>query len=269
MLYKAIAGLTLMGLASFANAAEPNKIFSTLPAFPTLDPSKTRPVLLVHGWSMYDIAKVDCASRFRPIVRELKQQGFTGPFLTVTYYQASTNCDINLTKYDASITKNSSWKEIGRALSNYVYNNYSRHGQSVDMLGHSMGGLVIRSAIQGGSEYQKGFSNILVEDAVTVGTPHQGSGMTGVCIHAQCKSLGYANPDFRWLAKNPKPNGMTEIDWSVQGSTLDAVVTTQSSMAMGLNYTHKKLFHGLTHNNLLSNATSVRYMVKSLGTNQQ
>lgn len=254
MLKKALAGLTLMGLASVANATEP---------------SKTRPVLLVHGWSMHDIAKVDCASRFRSVIKELKQQGFTGPFLTVTYYQASTNCDINLTKYNPSLTKNSNWKEIGRVLSNYVFDKYSRYGQSVDMLGHSMGGLVIRSAVQGGGEYQAGFSNILVEDAVTVGTPHQGSGMTGVCIHAQCKSLGVANPDFRWLAKKPKPKGMTEVDWSVQGSTLDAVVNTKSSMAMGLEMTHKKLFHGLTHNNLLTNGASVRHMVKSLGTNQQ
>lgn len=254
MLKKVITALVMMSLANFANAVET---------------SKARPVLLVHGWSMYGIAKVDCASRFRPIINELKQQGFTGPFLTVTYYQASKNCDINLTKYDTTLSKDSNWKEIGRVLSNYVYNHYSRYGHRVDMLGHSMGGLVVRSAIQGGGEYQKGFSNILVEDAVTVGTPHQGSGIAGVCIHAQCKSLSVTNPDFKWLAKNPKPNGMADVDWSVQGSTLDALVNTKSSMAMALDLSHKKLFHGLTHNNLLSNKTSVRYMVKSLGTSQQ
>lgn len=254
MLKKAVAGLMFMSLASFANAFEE---------------SKTRPVLLVHGWSMYDIAKVDCANRFRPIINALKQQGFTGPFLTVTYYKDSKNCDINLTKYNPTLTKNSNWKEIGRVLSNYVFDRYSRYGQKVDMLGHSMGGLVIRSAIQGGGESQFGFSNILVEDAVTVGTPHKGSSMTGVCIHAQCKSLSASNPDFKWLASNPNPRGMTEVDWSVQGSMLDALVNIKSSMGMSIRYTHKKLFDGLTHNTLLSNSASVRYMVKSLGTNQQ
>lgn len=246
--------LSLFSLASVAHAVEL---------------SKTRPVLLVHGWEMYSVAKTDCANKFRPIINELKNQGFTGPFLTVTYYQDSTNCDINLAKYNAKLSKNSSWRDIGQIFSNYVFDKYSRFGQPVDVLGHSMGGLVVRSAILGGYESQTGFSNILVEDAVTVATPHLGSSVSAFCIYAQCKSLSPTNPDFRWLSGNVKPNGMTDIDWSVQGSTLDALVNTNSSMAMGLDARHKKLFNGLTHNNQLTNPISVNYMVKSLGTSEQ
>lgn len=230
--------------------------------------NKTNPVLLVHGFEIYTVAKTDCTSKFRPMITELKKQGFTGPFVTVTYYKNSTNCDVNLAKTD-TVNKASTWKEIGGALSRHIFDKYSKFGQPIDIVGHSMGGLIIRSAVQGGSEQLKGFSNILIDDAVTVATPHLGSKTANFCIYRQCKSLSPSNPDFGWLKSNLKPSGMSVIDWSVQGSTSDIVVNKKSSMAMDLSNSHKRLFNGLSHNTQLVNHASLSHVAKSLGSKKQ
>ncbi|MFJ2591339.1 esterase/lipase family protein, partial [Streptomyces sp. NPDC087538] len=51
---------------------------------------------------------------------------------------------------------------------------YSAKGQTVDLVGHSMGGLIIRAALAG---YAKGDptwpDTLYVEDVVTLGTPHK------------------------------------------------------------------------------------------------
>lgn len=234
------------------------------------DYSKTHPVLLVHGWEMWHVAKTDCATKFKPLINELKDQGFTGPFVTVTYYKKSTNCDVNLTDIDSILDKDSSWKDIGQVFSNYVFDTYSQYGQPVDLLGHSMGGLVVRSAVQGGDNIgATGFDKILVEDAVTIATPHKGSGITGFCIHAQCKTLSPDNPDYKWLASTPYPNGLSRVDWSIQGSKLDALVSADSSMSLGAKPSHRKLFSGLSHNYQLVNKKSIAHAATSLATDKQ
>lgn len=249
--------LLLASIMAFASSAN---------AVIDVNQNKNTPVLLVHGFMTYDMASIDCKANWKHVLAELKAQGFTN-VKTVTYYKKSKNCDINLSdRYGAS--RDSTWKELGGSLSHYIFDNYSRYGQQVDLMGHSMGGLVIRSAVQGGNEGAWGFKNILVEDAVTIATPHKGTGFASLCIHNQCKALHPSNPDFYWLAKQPNPQSMIQTDWSVQASNLDALTSIDSGLAMGVDAQHKKIFYGLTHNGQLSNKATVRYNVKSLGTNK-
>lgn len=230
--------------------------------------SKDTPVLLVHGFMTYDATSIDCASFWKPIRNELAAQGFTN-VKTVTYYKDSTNCDVNLAKLYPNTGRDSTWRQLGGSLSNYVFDNYTRFGQKVDLLGHSMGGLVIRSAIQGGNESRVGFKNILVEDAVTIATPHKGTPFASLCINDQCKSLSPNNPDFAWLALQPKPWSMIPVDWSVQASNMDALTSVDSGLAMGVDANHKTIFPGLSHNAQVSNKAAISYAVKSLGTIDQ
>lgn len=233
-----------------------------------MEQSKATPVLLVHGFMTYDAASIDCKAHWAPMIKKLAEQGYTN-VKTVTYYQASKNCDINLATMYPNVGRDSTWKQLGAALSNYVYDHYTVNSQSVDLLGHSMGGLVIRSAVQGGQEQLPGFKNMLVEDAVTIATPHKGTPFANLCIHDQCKSLRQDNPDFQWLATQPKPASMLATDWSVQASNLDALTSIDSGLAMDVDSNHKKVFTGLTHNAQLSNDASISHAAQSLGTYAQ
>lgn len=225
--------------------------------------SKDTPVLLVHGFMTYDSASINCGQLWGPILKELKAQGFTN-VKTVTYYKASKNCDVNLAELYSNTGRDNTWKELGRTLSNYIFDHYTKYNQKVDLMGHSMGGLVIRSAVQGGSKYESGFRNILVEDAVTIATPHKGSDFANLCIHRQCKSLQVSHPDFKWLASNPNPQSLMKTNWHLQASNLDSLTTIDSGFAMNVDAQHKKLFKGLSHNAQLSNKASIYHAVQSL-----
>ncbi len=46
----------------------------------------------------------------------------------------------------------------------------------VDVVGHSMGGLIVRGAVYGSSASQAGFSQpLMVEEAVMLAAPHDGA----------------------------------------------------------------------------------------------
>lgn len=225
--------------------------------------SKNNPVLLVHGWEMYNNAKTDCAKKFKDVINGLKKEGFTGPFVTVGYYKKNTNCSIDLSaRY--GVGRDSTWKEIGAALSNAVNEDYAQFDQAVDLVGHSMGGLIIRSALQGSEEGLDGFAQMMVEDVVTVATPHKGASISVFCIHKQCKTLSPNNPDFAWLESNQSPQSNIPTDWTLLGSTWDMLVNKNSSMGMALDCDHKVLSDFLTHNNQLTNANSIRLIADGL-----
>lgn len=225
--------------------------------------SKTRPILLVHGLNpVLQDKTMDCETRFGPLKKALRANGFTGEIKTVTYYKQSTNCDVNLANLYPEIQPSSTWKEVGAKFSHYVFYNYTRFGKKVDMVGHSMGGLVIRSAVQGGREGQPGFWSIAPSNIVTVATPHLGSSVAQVCTDRQCLSLLPSNPDFAWLQSTPNPQSNQPIIWSVQGSNTDPVVTIDSALA--LDTPNKTVMTQLNHSNQLTNAASVNQIVNSL-----
>ena len=109
---------------------------------------KDKVLLFIHGWTSSPIA---CWSSFitglAPLVKEA---GYT-KYLTMGY---NTSMPID---------KN------GELLSLYLQNKL--HGAKVDIVAHSMGGLVARSALE---NYGKAD---LVQNLITLGTPHKGSPM--------------------------------------------------------------------------------------------
>ena len=110
--------------------------------------SKDKILLFIHGWTSSPIA---CWSSFitglAPLVKEA---GYT-KYLTMGY---NTSMPID---------KN------GELLSLYLQNKLN--GAKVDIVAHSMGGLVARSALE---NYGKAD---LVQNLITLGTPHKGSPM--------------------------------------------------------------------------------------------
>ena len=75
---------------------------------------------------------------------------------------------------DGQATNDRPIQDIARDLARYVHTAYTRNGEPVDIVAHSMGGLVTRVALLGSAQGWEGFPPRLdVDNVVTLGTPHQ------------------------------------------------------------------------------------------------
>jgi len=195
--------------------------------------ARDKPVLLIHGWSA--TGGTNCSSTFDPFIADLQAQGFTGPFVKVGFYTGDTGCDMTLRDW-GSFSNGSSWKELAKAFSHYVYATYTSQGQTVDVVGYSMGGNIVRGAVYGSSTGQGGFSEpIAVEDAVTLGAPHNGAAWySSFCLWGQCATLKPGAADIVWLNEEGNPQGEGATDWTVIGSNADAVTPAASAVHMTL-----------------------------------
>ncbi len=229
-------------------------VFATVSPADARTDTKSKPVILVHGYNF--TGGTNCSSNWSTVIASLKAQGFTGPFIRVSFYGADTNCDVNLHSY-GSFADRDSWKAIAKALSNYVYTTYTSKGIAVDLVGHSMGGLITRGAVYGAGKGESGFSKpIDVEDSVTLATPHDGAAWYSyLCLWGQCSTLKPGSSDLNWLNQNGNPQGAKGTDWTVTGSSADDVVPLASAMRMTLPAAQKVAFADVEHSDELTNST--------------
>lgn len=205
-----------------------------------------RPVLLIHGWAAG--GGTDCSSTFDRTISQLRDEGFTGPFVKVGFYTGDTGCDMSLRSW-GSFDNGSSWKAVAQAFSAYVSATYTSQGTPVDVIGYSMGGNIARGAVQGSQAGEAGFSPpIRVEDVVTLGAPHDGAAWySSFCLWGQCSTLKPGATDIRWLDANPNPQGVDGTEWTVVGSTGDAVTPLDSALEMGVPPERKVTYEGVPH----------------------
>jgi len=148
---------------------------------------------------------------------------------------------------------------IGRELANDVYRRFSARGIPVTLVGHSMGGLVVRSALaQAGSDAGPPF--LLVPYAVTISSPHGGTDALLRCGLIECHQMGFGSPFLRRLEPHPQGRGGTV--WTLFGSASDQLVTPAS--AMGMRAAHRFLYErpGYSHDSIIedgSDATDARW----------
>lgn len=209
---------------------------------------RTKPILLVHGWSA--TGGSSCSSTFDPMISRLQAQGFTGPFVKVGFYTGDVGCDMTLRDWGA-FENGSSWKEIAKAFSHYVATTYTAQGISVDAVGYSMGGNIVRGAVYGSSTGQGGFSApILVEDVVTLGATHDGAAwFSSFCLWGQCATLKPGAADIVWLNEDMDPQGAGAkgTEWTVIGSDADAVTPTASATHMDVPPERKVVYTDVPH----------------------
>ncbi|WP_426573653.1 esterase/lipase family protein [Aquihabitans sp. McL0605] len=231
---------------------------------PPRPPAKDKPILFVHGWSALG-AGDDCRGNFGALETSLKSAGFTGKMITVGYYDSDTNCDVNLRDW-GSVSNSTSWKDLSKALSKYIYATFTAKGTTVDLVGHSMGGLITRGAVQGTQAKESGFSApIKVEDSVTLAAPHQGAAwFSNGCFWGQCSGLKPGATDIKWLATNANPQSAVATDWTVFGSTADDTVPADSALAMGVSDARKIKYTTLEHSDYMGNATCEARVAKAL-----
>jgi triacylglycerol esterase/lipase EstA (alpha/beta hydrolase family) len=202
-------------------------------AAPARANGQANPVVFIHGWS--PDGNANCAAYWSAVTSSFASAGWTGELATFGYYSGNTNCTIN---YPGD-TDHTSIKTVGRALANEIYNRYSVRGVKIDVVAHSMGGLVIRSAL---TEMAKGAAGyppyVYVEDVVTLGSPHNGAIFAGWCsltLWLQCKEMQAGSSFLTGLAA--RPESAMGTDWTVISSFDDGDVDEASGVAMNAQHT--------------------------------
>jgi triacylglycerol esterase/lipase EstA (alpha/beta hydrolase family) len=224
-----LATATLVALAAMLAVVLPH---GTHPA--AAAGAEDTPIYFVHGYGY-----ADCTGRWDTAITEFRTWGWTGRMHTVGYYGGDG--DAACSDRVATADKNTSINTIGRALADYIYQHHTSHGEAVNLVGHSMGGLIIRAAIDGVAQHRSGYPpKIRVTNAVTINSPHQGVRQTDSwknCHNTQCDQM---RPGSSFLkALHHAPQGAGGTDWSLTGSSQDRTVAWSSGVDLDERAQHK------------------------------
>lgn len=145
----------------------------------------TVPVLFVHGYinTLGGCAGEDVSKTDAQLGRMLTAQGWTGPLVGLSYYcgdkggpsidNAGTgHCDRWST---AGYGSGTAIERLACDFAWWTYDTYTVDGQAVDVVAHSMGGLISRYALSSVAAGDAAFPpSLLVNDVVTISTPYAG-----------------------------------------------------------------------------------------------
>ncbi|MGX7673763.1 esterase/lipase family protein [Plantactinospora sp. DSM 117369] len=240
-------------VASLSVVAPASAAPGSASAAPVRDDSVNEPVYFIHGFDgQPNTAGFDCDAYWGDAIAAMRGWGWIGVPLTVGYYSNDSNCAEPL----ESGSRNTSLSELGKILAWTIHHRFSYIGRSVDVIAHSMGGLIIRDALTGVQEGQEGYPPYLyVEDVVTLSTPHaRGSALANLCatfmLAIQCLDMAGRTGFLDSLGGNPQ--GSHGTDWTVVGYEDDFVVP--ASVATNMQAKHKVIYtggqHGMNHDNM-------------------
>lgn len=239
----------------------------------TADAARTddaaKPIVFLTGGETN--AAVDCESAWGRAIPHLRGQrvkalgktmAFTGQFETVSNYDTDKNCDVVLTGGAGQGLENQA-----RAFAKWLRDNHSAKGETVDVVAHGTGGLVLRYALAMAAQGAAGWpAPLVVEDAITLGTPHGGGTLSG-CARQVCHDV---NPGtdagkamIAKLATPPfmNPQGAGGTDWTAIAAKGDTLVTAESALAMDAGHETTYLDDKLTHAGLLADNSKARNAV--------
>lgn len=166
---------------------------------------------------------------------------------------------------DASIER------IACDLAWYVYRNDTARGKAVDLVGYSMGGLIMRYALYAVATHQAHFpKGLLVRDAVTIDAPNDGVSANysapGRCgHHAECLEMTTGAAILQRLqvkARDPQPSRLHRTDWTAMGAGACDIMPAGDTTDMGL--VHKVAYTATsgrtcyTHVSALSDTSTAR-----------
>jgi pimeloyl-ACP methyl ester carboxylesterase len=239
--------------------------------------NRSKPIVYVHGLDAFGTAGSDCNS-WNNMKNTLTSWGWTGTAATIRYYEGDTNCSYAVEHHGShsthwggagehngagtSHTADTQIEHLAYHLAWSIYDHFSVNGTYVDLVGHSMGGLIARYAIAQVQRAHADFPpSLRVEDVVTLGTPHGGSGWGDWCPWSdQCDQIGGDDYLLGWLRTNASnPQGTGGTDWTAMGSYDDTLVSEGSAVDMGA--AHKVNYLGsmnLEHGDYYNDTTDVR-----------
>jgi triacylglycerol esterase/lipase EstA (alpha/beta hydrolase family) len=218
------------------------------------------PIVFVHGFYADKCPGLNVATAMAGPTAELKAIGWTGTLDAVSYYA----CDQGGSRI-GSDTVDTPIGTIARQLANYIYDTYTSHGQTVDIVAHSMGGLVARTALDFTKLQVSGFPpSLLVKRVVTFSTPFTGVGLStiqavpGLAGTYQARQVASGSYLLQRLSNAGPPAGTGGTDWLVIGSSGGCDVVPGPS-AVGLPGALQILYTGCwSHVQYLYDATATR-----------
>jgi hypothetical protein len=239
--------------------------------------NRSKPIIFVHGLDAFGEAGVDCSGTWSNMSNTLTGWGWSNSKVTVKYYGGDTNCSHALDHHGSHSTHyprtdahtgsgshdmDGDIRHLGYHLAWMIYDHYSSAGVTVDAVGHSMGGLILRYALHRIQANDPAFPPYLyLEDVVTLGTPHLGSGWASGCTWSyECVQMQNGSSFINYLnsnAQNPQADGGS--DWTLIGSYDDGIVAEGS--AVGMNATHKVNYLGsmnIGHSDYMHDTSDVR-----------
>ncbi|WP_283138923.1 hypothetical protein [Rhizohabitans arisaemae] len=197
------------------------------------DDSLDKPIYFVHGYDPSGTSPAhNCQSYWGTALDDYRNGDSpkaTGTFHTVGYYAGDSACDIMIEHGN----RNTGLRHLGNRLAWEIYNRYSSRGISVDVVGHSMGGLILRAALTGSQQKLSGWPPYLyIEDAITMATPHGGSNLARACgpLWAQCRDMTPDSAFLVWLDDDPQ--GDQRTDWTLMSADDDESISAISGVNM-------------------------------------
>jgi len=203
--------------------------------------NRAKPVVYVHGYNAFGDG-ANC-NMWNSMDNTLRAWGLTGPKVTFRYYFGDSNCTHAAESYGANVhyypgsttfDRYVRIEHLGYRLAWMIYTEFSSKGITVDVVSHSMGGLITRYALTQIQRNHPEFPPYLyVEDSVTLGTPHAGTGWANWCWTTQCSQMRPGSSFINWLATygpNPQADGGT--DWTAIASYDDEIVSEGSGVSM-------------------------------------
>jgi pimeloyl-ACP methyl ester carboxylesterase len=157
------------------------------------------PVVLVHG--LWEPPNMWTETYFK---QALEQKGFDITLADYSDHNAETFDPYNISgigNYGIESVKNATDIAI------HKYHNNSIAATQVDMIGHSMGGLIIRGFVQQPSySNEDNFMKGYIHRLITIGTPHYGAQLAGILHKYQNKLFCFTGLAFEPAAhcKDPK-----------------------------------------------------------------
>lgn len=187
------------------------------------------PIVVVHGYIPGACPGYNTRSAmFGPAQYAWYYAGEYGrPYDAVDYYK----CDVGGADIGSSADNNTPIERIAFYLAWWIYNTYSYKGQTIELVGHSMGGLIIREMLDQFSKHQHRYPGaLLVQDVVTVASPLQGANACAGTV--QCTEMQPGSAFLQQLSTTV-PQGTGGTDWTVMGgSPCDSVVPGSSSLVL-------------------------------------
>jgi triacylglycerol esterase/lipase EstA (alpha/beta hydrolase family) len=216
-------------------------------------PRLTKPIIYIHGFETDSAANCQQFNTMKTFFENHSPE-FTSTHLTVEYYDGDTNCGYSLNGHgdhsnhyasghrNGAHTPDTNIRHLGYHLAWFIWDKFSRDGRHVDIVAHSMGGLITRYAMAQSAHDMPGFpSNLLVDDIVTLGTPHNGPRAlssfgcaTVLGSPLQCDQMDGGSAFQQWLDDHAaQPNPIPRTDWTTVGSDDDNHVASDSATGMG------------------------------------
>lgn len=229
------------------------------------------PVILVHGYNnrFGDCQGIALATYWNNAKVELiERAGIPAKdVVPVAYYRCDTN-GIDITGYGPGVshpltmtsgtvkpraghTNQASITRVAQDLAWFIHNEYTLKGRPVNIVGHSMGGLIAREAIRRVQANDTAFPPAIdVRDVLTMSTPHNGWGVQ--CKqNTQCAEMSDGSAFLAKLQANPAPQGSQGTHWWAMGAaggasgnyltaTCDVIPTNSTIAVQGTHLIYSK-----------------------------